>query len=87
MVVVTVMIVVNMMIILIIIPILVLIIRPAAGCIDPPGNNGVADIIVQALEAARPLLVSGIPSLGIPPLDPLGPLPKIPFSVDTSGLW
>ncbi|XP_037791287.1 uncharacterized protein LOC119586609 [Penaeus monodon] len=57
------------------------------GCIDPPGNNGVADIIVQALEAARPLLVSGIPELGIPPLDPLGPLPKIPFSVDTSGLW
>ncbi|XP_063592834.1 uncharacterized protein LOC134769954 [Penaeus indicus] len=57
------------------------------GCIDPPGNNGVADIIVQALEAARSLLESGIPELGIPPLDPFGPLPKIPFSVDTSGLW
>nr|XP_027236659.1 uncharacterized protein LOC113827911 [Penaeus vannamei] len=57
------------------------------GCIDPPGNNAVADIIVQALEAARPLLVTGIPALGIPPLDPFGPLPKIPFRVDTSGLW
>lgn len=57
------------------------------GCIDPPGNNAVADIIVQALEAARPMLVTGIPALGIPPLDPFGPLPKIPFRVDTSGLW
>ena len=56
------------------------------GCKDPPYNNGVAEIVVNALEAARPLMQSGVPSLGIPPLDPLGPLPSIVFSVENEAL-
>ncbi|XP_045612996.1 uncharacterized protein [Procambarus clarkii] len=56
------------------------------GCLDPPGNNAVADIIANALEAVRPLLVNGLPDLGIPPLDPLGPLPVIPLHIDVSNL-
>lgn len=56
------------------------------GCSDPPWNNEVAAIIVEVLEDVRPILMHGIPDLGIPPLDPLGPLGHIVFHVDTSAL-
>lgn len=56
------------------------------GCNDPPGNNAIAELVVNALEAVRPLFVSGIPNLGIPPLDPLGPLPSLGFAVNNDAL-
>ncbi|XP_042229660.1 uncharacterized protein LOC121871435 [Homarus americanus] len=56
------------------------------GCRDPPGNNNLAAIIVKVLESVRPLLSTGIPDLGIPPLDPMGPFPYIPFHIDVSSL-
>nr|QDP16283.1 juvenile hormone binding protein 5 [Scylla paramamosain] len=56
------------------------------GCIDPPGNGEIADLVVMAIEAARPLLETGIPSLGIPPIDPFGPIPPVNFHIDVSGL-
>ncbi|KAK8733141.1 hypothetical protein OTU49_006781 [Cherax quadricarinatus] len=55
-------------------------------CQDPPGNNEIAALIVKAVEAVRPILSNGIPELGIPPLDPLGPLPNIAFHIDVPRL-
>lgn len=57
-----------------------------ADCPDPPGNNALADMVVSALEAARPLLLTGLPELGIPPLDPLGPLPSLQFHFNNEAL-
>ncbi|KAG0726510.1 hypothetical protein GWK47_036393 [Chionoecetes opilio] len=56
------------------------------GCLDPPGNGDLADLVANAIESARPLISSGIPDLGIPPLDPLGPVPPVSFHLDTLGL-
>jgi len=43
-------------------------------------------VIVAALEKARDFMDTGLPPLGIPPLDPLGPLPSISFSVENEAL-
>ena len=43
-------------------------------------------VVVNGLEAIKPLLVTGFPDLGIPPLDPLGPVGNLPFHVDTAGV-
>ena len=59
---------------------------PAAGCIEPPHNNAVSEVIVAALEAVRPYMYTGVPSLGIPPLDPIGPLPAIMFSMQNEAI-
>ncbi|KAK3875873.1 hypothetical protein Pcinc_019279 [Petrolisthes cinctipes] len=41
---------------------------PTEGCLDPPGNNDVAALIVAGLEAARDKFSTGMPNLGIPPI-------------------
>ncbi|XP_050733789.1 uncharacterized protein LOC127007150 isoform X2 [Eriocheir sinensis] len=56
------------------------------GCFDPPGDGPLADIIVDGLEAARPIMSEGVPELGIPPLDPFGPIPLIEFHIDVPQL-
>jgi len=60
--------------------------QPLPGCIEPPWNNEIAHLVVNAIEAFRPLLVTGVPSLGIPPFDPMGPLPNIIFSMANEAL-
>ncbi|XP_068203243.1 uncharacterized protein [Palaemon carinicauda] len=55
-------------------------------CLDPPGNGPIANSIASAMEASRSYIAEGVPSLGIPPLDPLGPFPRIGFNVDTDGV-
>ncbi|XP_064085481.1 uncharacterized protein LOC135200772 isoform X2 [Macrobrachium nipponense] len=55
-------------------------------CLDPPGNGPIADVVVNVLNASRSFIGAGIPSLGIPPLDPLGPFPHIGFHIDTDGV-
>ncbi|XP_050733791.1 uncharacterized protein LOC127007152 [Eriocheir sinensis] len=52
------------------------------GCFDPPGDGPLANLIVDGLEAARPIMSEGMPGLGIPPLDPFGPIPLINFHID-----
>lgn len=59
---------------------------PPYDCVVPPGNCDIANSIVDMLNSSRTIISEGIPSEGIPPLDPLGPLPPISFHIDADGL-
>ncbi|KAF2354203.1 hemolymph juvenile hormone binding, partial [Trinorchestia longiramus] len=57
-----------------------------AGCIEPPANGAIAEVVVDALEAMRPYFLTGLPNLGVPPLDPMGPLPSLSFHVNNEAI-